>query len=285
MKYSIPRTMEEYVLALRDSTPQSKIVSGGTDFFIALRKGKYAPDMLISPYFVPELKKVSVDERTLYIGAMATMTEVAKVVEHVPEFWAIADAASNIGTPQIRNRATVAGNICNASPAGDMLPTLWIYEAGVDVLSADGCRKVIPISQFVLGPNKNALEVGQAVVGITFDRKMWSGYYSAFRKVGFRKYVSISRESAAVLIQTSEEGIVKDARIALGAVGSTPIRAYDAELILKDHRMTEETIEQVSKSIAEIIEKNCRPTNRQYKTIAAQGLVADTLNVLQNRKT
>lgn len=280
MRSFAPRTLEEYAAALREFTPQSKIVSGGTDFVIALRRGKFAPDILLSPAQIPELREIELTQTRLRIGAMACMSDIAKRLTHVPEFRAIADAAANVGTPQIRNRATVAGNLCNASPAGDMLPVAWLYGAELELLCADGTRKCVPAKQFVLGPQKNALAPQQAVIGILFDRSRCAGFRSAFRKIGFRSYVSISRESMGMLLRLAEGGTVGQARIALGAVGSTPIRALEAEEMMRGHVLDDALRQAVTESVAATIQANCRPANRLYKTEAARGLVADVFAAL-----
>lgn len=277
MRSFTPRSMEEYAAALAEFTPQSKIVSGGTDFAIALRHGKFAPDILLSPTRVPELREIELTQTRLRIGAMVCMADIADKLVQVPEFRAIADAAANVGTPQIRNRATVAGNLCNASPAGDMLPIAWLYGAELELLCADGTYENIPAEQFILGPQKNALKPQQAVTGILFDRNRCAGFRSAFRKVGFRSYVSIARESMGMLLRLSEDGTVAQAYIALGAVGSTPIRALEAEELMRGHVLDNALRQAVTESVAATIQANCRPANRLYKTEAARGLVADVL--------
>ena len=280
MQSLTPKTLAELAQALSAATEKAKIIAGGTDFIIKERAGKFAPDLLIYPGFIPELNTVTKENGVLRIGAAVPMNGITAALKDDKAFCAIADAASDVGSPQIRAKGTMAGNLCNASPAGDMLPVAWLYGAELELLCADGTRKCVPAEQFVLGPQKNALAPQQAVIGILFDRSRCAGFRSAFRKIGFRSYVSISRESIGMLLRLAEGGTVGQARIALGAVGSTPIRALEAEEMMRAHVLDDALRQAVTESVAATIQANCRPANRLYKTEAARGLVADVFAAL-----
>lgn len=278
-----PRTMAQLAAALAQATPASRIVAGGTDLVIQLHQGRTEPDLLIYPGQIPELKAVQLEEDRLYIGAMATMAQLAAALEPMPEFRAIADAASKVGTPQIRNKATMAGNLCNASPAGDMLPISRLYDLELEALSGDGMVTRLPADGFVLGPGRTALRPGQAVVGLVIDRQRWAGYVSAFRKIGFREHVSIAREGIGALVRFAPDGTIQDARLTLGAVASAPIRIPEAEERMKGKKLDSALLEEVTAITAQTIQDNCRPANRLYKTQAARGLTADLFTLLQAR--
>lgn len=278
-----PKTLEQLADALAQATPNTRVVAGGTDLVIQLHQGQVEPDLLIYPGQIPELRAIRLEEDRLYIGAMATMAELASELESVPEFRAIADAASKVGTPQIRNKATMAGNLCNASPAGDMLPVGRLYDLKLEALSGDGGIETIPMEQFILGPRKNALRPGQAVVGLAIDRKRWTGYVSAFRKIGFREYVSIAREGMGALIKFAPDGTVQDARLTLGAVATAPIHVTEAEALMAGRILDQNLLKEISVITAQTIHNNCRPVNRLYKTEAAQGLVADLFAMIKER--
>lgn len=278
-----PKTLAEFSAALAQATSKTRILSGGTDLVIQLHQGRTDPDLLIYPGQIPELHEIRLTEDTLHIGAMATMAELAAALDPIPEFRAIADAASRVGSPQIRSKATMAGNLCNASPAGDMLPVSRLYDLELEVLSGDGTVSRLPADGFILGPGKNALQPGQAVVGLIFDRKRWAGCVSAFRKIGFREYVSIAREGMGALVRFQPDGVIQEARLTLGAVATAPIRIPEAEERMIGRTLDRALLEEVTAITAQTIHNNCRPANRLYKTEAARGLAADLFTLIQER--
>lgn len=283
MNSLIPKTMDQLAAALAQATSSTRVAAGGTDLVIQLRQGKSDPDLLIYPGQIPELREIRLTGERLSIGAMVTMAELAVALESVPEFRAIADAASKVGTPQIRNKATMAGNLCNASPAGDMLPVGRLYDLELEVLSGDGTTGVIPMERFILGPRKNALQPGQAVVGLSIDRSRWAGCISAFRKIGFREHVSIAREGMGALVRLAPDGTIQEARLTLGAVAIAPIRIPEAEERMVGKKLDQRLLEEITPITAQTIHDNCRPANRLYKTEAARGLTADLFALLQER--
>lgn len=278
-----PKTMDELASALAQATPASRVVAGGTDLVIKMHQGRTVPDLLIYPGQIPELHEIRLTEETLHIGAMATMVELTAALEPVPEFRAISDAASKVGSPQIRSKATMAGNLCNASPAGDTLPVSRLYDLELEVLSGDGTITPLPADGFILGPGKTALQPGQAVVGLNFDRKRWAGYVSAFRKIGSREYVSISRVGMGALVKFAPDKTIRDARLTLGAVATTPIRIPEAEERMVGRVLDQDLIREVTAITSQTVHDNCRPANRLYKTEATRGLVADLFAMILER--
>ena len=196
------------------------------------------------------------------------MNGITAALKDDKAFCAIADAASDVGSPQIRAKGTMAGNLCNASPAGDMLPVSWLYDAQLELMNADGTASVTP---------------DQAVTAILIDLKQFEGFVSAFHKIGSRERVSISREGLAAAVRLDENGKVEQARLSLGAVGGTPIRVTDAEEYMRGRVLDEKLVEEITPMVAETIHNNCRPANRLYKTEAARGLTADTFAKLMSR--
>ncbi|MEA4994813.1 Nicotinate dehydrogenase FAD-subunit [bioreactor metagenome] len=284
MRCLTPGTLEELADALSRLTEKSEIIAGGTDYVIRARRDGLEPDVLLYLGGIPALHELCLGERELRVGAMVTMRELAEGLEAVPEFRAIADAACDVGSPQIRNKATMVGNLCNASPAGDMLPVSWLYNAKMELLSGDGSTCLIPVSEFILGPQKNALEPGQAVLSVVMDRRPVEGCISAFKKIGSRERVSISREGIAACVRLEKGGAIAQARLTLGAVAATPLRIPEAEAMMEGRRLEDdELLADVTRVVARTIHENCRPANRQYKTEAARGLTADLFMQLKER--
>ena len=279
----MPKTMEELSASLSRCTPKSAIVAGGTDWTLRQRRQNLQPDLLLFPGGIEALHQIQVTDDTLLIGSMATMQQIADTLLPYPEFRAICDAASHVGSPQIRNKATMAGNLCSASPAGDMLPIALLYDAELQILSADGTAAFISAKDFITGPGKNILLPGQIVTGIRIDRKNLGSCVSAFCKIGYRRHVSIARESMAILLFRHQNGITSDARITLGAVSDTPIRVPEAELLMRGRFPDTDMLKEITPVISRTIHSHCRPKNRLYKTEAAKGLVADTFLLLYQR--
>lgn len=283
MQSLTPKTLAELAQALSTATEKAKIIAGGTDFIIKERAGKFAPDLLIYPGFIPELNTVTKENGVLRIGAAVPMNGITAALKDDKAFCAIADAASDVGSPQIRAKGTMAGNLCNASPAGDMLPVSWLYDAQLELMNADGTASVTPVNGFITGPQKTILRPDQAVTAILIGLKQFEGFVSAFHKIGSRERVSISREGLAAAVRLDENGKVEQARLSLGAVGGTPIRVTDAEEYMRGHVLDEKLVEEITPMVAETIHNNCRPANRLYKTEAARGLTADTFAKLMSR--
>ena len=283
MQSLTPKTLAELAQALSAATEKAKIIAGGTDFIIKERAGKFTPDLLIYPGFIPELNTVTKENGVLRIGAAVPMNGITAALKDDKAFCAIADAASDVGSPQIRAKGTMAGNICNASPAGDMLPVSWLYDAQLELMNADGTASVTSVNGFITGPQKTILQTDQAVTAILIGLKQFEGFVSAFHKIGSRERVSISREGLAAAVKLDENGRVEQARLSLGAVGGTPIRVMDAEEYMRGRVLDEKLVEEITPMVAETIHNNCRPANRLYKTEAARGLTADTFAKLMSR--
>jgi len=279
MRCLTPDSMEALARALAACSEKSCLLAGGTDAVIRLRKTGEEPDLLVYPGAVPELREIALTETSLRIGSMVTMARLADAAEMAGEFRAIADAAGGVGSPQIRNKATIGGNLCSASPAGDLLPVVWLYGAKIEILAADGALRRLSVEEFLLGPGKTALKCGEAVTAVVFPRT-GERAVSAFRKIGSRQHVSIARESAAAWLALEKDGTVKEARLTLGAVSGTPIRVGAAEELLRGQMLTEEMQENLWPVVAEAVRSHCRPANRAYKTEAARGLTADLLAAL-----
>ena len=250
MQSLTPKTLAELAQALSAATEKAKIIAGGTDFIIKERAGKFAPDLLIYPGFIPELNTVTKENGVLRIGAAVPMNGITAALKDDKAFCAIADAASDVGSPQIRAKGTMAGNLCNASPAGDMLPVSWLYDAQLELMNADGTASVTPVNGFITGPQKTILRPDQAVTAILINLKRFEGFVSAFHKIGSRERVSISREGLAAAVRLDENGKVEQARLSLGAVGGTPIRVTDAEEYMRGRVLDEKLVEEITPMVA-----------------------------------
>lgn len=277
-----PRTMEELFSDLRRMTPHSRIISGGTDLIVGLRQGRVEVDALLFPGDLPELNVLSREGEMVEIGAACSMSRLAAFFAVDPQLAAIGDAAGDMGSVQIRNRATIGGNIAGASPAGDLIPALWLLSAEAVVAGPDGLRAA-DLSQLVLGAGRTGLQYNEALVAFRFPRPPRNSI-SAYHKVGSRGQVTIARLGVAVQIIFGRDGRVEDSRVVLGAVAQTPVRAPAAEAVMAGREFGTGAVRAAGKVLADfILEINKRP-NRQYKAWAGPGALADACRKISVRR-
>jgi CO/xanthine dehydrogenase FAD-binding subunit len=204
-----PRSLEE-ALTLKVERPEAVPIQGGTDLMVALNFDHLRPPAILNLNEVAELRGWSRENGTLRLGAGLTYTELMAggVADALP---ALAEASRTVGSPQIRNRGTIGGNLGTASPAGDALPPLLIDEAEVEAASVRGTRR-IPLGDFLVGPKKNALEDDELIVGVVVEPCREP---QTFMKIGPRNAMVIAVCSLA-LVADRERG---ELRAAFGSSG------------------------------------------------------------------
>jgi CO/xanthine dehydrogenase FAD-binding subunit len=205
------------------------VIAGGTDFYPA-RQGRPLPESALDLCGIEGLHGIARDAAGWRIGAATTWTEIAKA-DLPPAFDALRAAAREVGSIQIQNAGTIAGNLCNASPAADGVPPLLALDAVVECASLAGTRR-LALSDFLLGPRKTALLPGELVTAILVP-DLPADARSAFHKLGSRRYLVISIAMVAVLIAPDADGRVAVARVAVGAASPVARRlpAVEAALI------------------------------------------------------
>lgn len=272
----IPTTMEELGEALSQLTEKSLVLAGGTDLVLVMRAKLLEPDIVLCLTDVPQLREIQITPERVVIGTMVTMHDLELATNGIPDLQALADASSDVGSPQVRNKATVGGNVANASPAADTPSVLWALGAQVDIMGPGGVRRLMPICEFMLGSKKTALNPGEIIVGFIIDRTALRGWRSAYHKLGHRTRVTISRIGMTIVVREDENGIVQDARVVAGAIKPIPFELKAAEDILRGQR--------ADPSLAEAIGATFKGnTRRVYKENAAKGVAEDVLLLLKNR--
>ena len=240
-EYLKPDSIKETISILSQFGEKAQILNGGTDLIVEMRDKIIQPEYLVDIKAIPQLNKITYDEQEgLEIGATVTLNEISnsKVVQtHYP---ILVKACKTVGSYQVRNRATLVGNICNASPAADIAPPLLVLEAKVNIIGPTG-EKIVPINQFFTGVKKNILKKGEIVTSITIPpiKGKWVGVYL---KQGRKKEVDLATVGVAVVCIRGE------VRIALGAVAPVPIRAFKTEELLKGKTIDESLLEKAGKS-------------------------------------
>jgi CO/xanthine dehydrogenase FAD-binding subunit len=232
-------SLEEASKALIDNKGKAMILNGGTDLLVRLRDDLIEPQTIVDIKRIKDLKEVSYDEiKGLTIGALTTMNELGDIDVIQENYSFLSEAAHTVGSLQIRNRATLAGNICNASPLADTATSLLTLDAKVNTYHAENGTRSISIHEFFTGPRTNSLEVGEIVTSITIPPTKGKGVYV---KNARREEVDLSTVGVAVFKDDKH-----NFKIALGAVAATPIRAYKAEEIISNSNLTEEMITQAA---------------------------------------
>ncbi len=248
MEYFSPQTVSEAVGLKRKWEKKATLIAGGTNVIPDLRAKAVHPEVLIDISHFKNLSYIREDKKKIRIGALTTISELttSKIIEE----WAplLSQAANQIGNPLVRNRATIAGNLADASPAADTAVALLVLEAKVVAIRDGGRSRQIPIEGFFAGPNQSALEKDEIIREIVFP-KPGSNAGMAYAKLGLRNSMAISVVSAAVLLEIKGQRCSR-ARIGLGAVAPAPIRAYQIEETLAGREITPELIEICSKEVS-----------------------------------
>lgn len=245
-EYLAPKTLGEACNLLAELGSGAKVMAGATDLIPPMRDKAFTADYLIDIKNIPGLDYLEYDEKEgLKIGALTKLRtiETSPIVKEKNP--ATAHAAKVIASTQIRAKATMAGNICNASPSNDSSPNLLVQEAKLLVQGPNKDR-VIPFNEFFVGFKKTALEPGEIVTGIVIP-PLAENEAAAYYKHAVRKAMDLAIIGVAVKIRV-ENGICTDAKIALGAVAVTPIRAPKAEEVLIGKELTEEVIAAASEA-------------------------------------
>ncbi len=276
VKCYAPKNMEELFSELAKMTPESKIIAGGTDLNIRMRMGLTKADALLFVGGINEMRQIVEKDGKVEIGAAATMSEIAKSPLLQGGLAAIADAAGDVGSAQIRNNATIGGSVANASPAGDIIVPLFLLKAEAVIANSKGELRCLPISEVVLGPSKNCLSYDEAIVKFVLPLAL-PGRSSAFVKLGFRKAVTIARIGLTVSLNVGADGLIKEAEMMVGAISLVPLRMEAAEQYMLGKR-PDEAVETVGRMLSDLImEKTPEEFDRDYKVGAARGAVDDLL--------
>jgi carbon-monoxide dehydrogenase medium subunit len=252
-EYFQPVSFEEALQALQEFQEDSRIIAGGTDLIPQMRQ-EARVKALVDITRIPGMNEIHHDHGTIRIGASVTHSQILRsrfIREKIPCLW---EAVSQIGSPQIRNIGTLGGNICNASPAADAVPPLLILEGTATITGRKGERS-IPLGSFFTGPGQTVLGPSEILKEISIPE--YSGHLcTAYLKLGRRTGVDLALVNVAVLLGMERDAkTCRSARICLGSVASTAIRAEKTEALLIGGRLDESLIREAGLSAA----RECRP--------------------------
>ncbi|MEN6572350.1 MAG: xanthine dehydrogenase family protein subunit M [Anaerolineaceae bacterium] len=281
--YYLAETLDEAFILLERYKTKAKIVAGGTDLVLRIQERKITGiEVLVDISHVPEIKAIQEDERSITIGACITLTELVRSICICNEAPLLSQAASLIAGKQIRNVATIGGNVVNASPAADLIPALLVLEAVVITKTIQGISREVPLNQFLLGVRKVDLQPNEIVVGFKFLKPARDAF-SVFRKVQPRQAMAIAILNLAVYFRFEADHF-SEVRIAMGSVAPTAIRLYNLESRLKGISMDD-----ISKiPFDELLQSDLSPISdfrgtREYRLLLAQRLLQSEINDLLNK--
>ena len=249
-EYIEPRSIPEICSLLYRYGDEAKILAGGTDLLVRMKEKEIRPRYLIDLKAIPGLNFIRyVEGNGITIGALTCLSDLEESPLIQEKARILTRAAPTIGAIQTRNKATLGGNLCNASPAADMAPALLALEARVKLIGLEG-ERIIPLEDFFLGPGKTCLNPGEILAEIIIPGKML-GKTGVYLKHSTRRALDLAIVSTAVVMETgSDRAYIQDIKIALGAVAPTPLRLKSVEEMLKQELPEEPLLEQAAQKAA-----------------------------------
>ncbi|HEY3209762.1 MAG TPA: FAD binding domain-containing protein [Actinomycetota bacterium] len=220
MDVFLSRTLEE-ALEVKGRHPEALPIAGGTDVMVELNFDRHRPEAILDVSRIPELQQWRRENGAVFLGAGVTYS---RIMRELNQFAPWVQASRTIGSPQIRNRGTVGGNLGTSSPAGDALPVIAAHDADVVLARAGGLTRSVPWHDFMVGPKKNTLQPDELIIGTRWKALLGPG---SFSKIGTRNAMVISMAGLCLLLD--EEG--RTVRVALGSVAPTIVRAPEAEAL------------------------------------------------------
>jgi len=273
--YHLPATLFEALTLYRDAPEGSRLVAGATDILPWARDGRagdvHLPAM-IDLSRVAELAGYSVADGRVRLGANVVYQQFLTDETLKRQLPCMPDCAIWFADDQIRQQATLAGNVVNASPAADGVPPLLALNADIEIARLEGgdvARRVMSVADFIEGPGRTALQPGEIVTALICDAL--DGYGGSFQKVGQRRSLVISTVCAACVIKTDAAGEhFEDVRLALGGIGPVPVRLSDIEAMLKGRKISRQLIADASVIPADRVASR---TRQDYRRAVVRGFV------------
>lgn len=273
--YKIDRITEALEI-LENYKEKSKVLAGGTDLVIEIKERKLNRSVLIDISSIHEMKFIRQQGEFIEIGAGTTFTEISN--NEIIKFKAkgLSDAARSVGSPQIRNRGTIGGNICNGSPAADTVPPLLALDAICLIRTKDNYRE-IKLKDIYLDKGKVDLKDNEMLYSVKFKTPS-NNQHLGFSKLGLRKALAISRISCSIFIEVDEKDYCKCIRIGSGAISKAPSREYELERVLNGQKIDNKFIEKGCFLFENIVEERLKGrSSMEFKREAIKGVFKDAL--------
>ena len=271
MEYRSPGSVREAVNLLAAHGGGAQVLAGGTDLLVKLRGGYVAPEVVVDVKAIPQLRGIGEDARGFRIGAATSCAEIGEHAALAAAWPGVVEALQLIGSTQIQGRATLGGNLCNASPAADSVPAMIAAGVVCEVAGPAGQREV-PVETIVTGPGRTALARGEFVVAFRLPKpQAHSG--DAYLRFIPRTEMDIAVVGAGVALALDDQGVCTHARVALGAVAPTPLLVADAAAALIGTRVDDVALA----ALAAAASAACKPIDDKRGTVAYRIKVAGVL--------
>jgi len=242
--YLFPASVEEALAMLGQYEGKARIIAGGTDLILQLRRGEKEAQVLIDITRIPELKGIRLEGDYIVLGAVTTHAEAAESPLINSRARVLAQACRSVGSPQIRNVGTIGGNLVNAMPAADSAIALTALEAEIEVAD-EGGRRWVPIREFFLGVGRCCVDPSRQLVTAIRFRALGENEGSAFQRFARRRALILPILNVGVVVGW-DNGVFNRAAIAVGPVAPVPFRAGKAEAVLKGAPVGEKSIEEAA---------------------------------------
>jgi carbon-monoxide dehydrogenase medium subunit len=270
-QYLAAKTINEAVHAHNQANGSARFLAGGTDLLVQIKSGIKKPDLVIDVKKIVELNSIDeVSENEFVIGASVSGANLNRNKKFASLWPGVLEAFRLIGSEQIQGRASLGGNLCNGSPAGDSVPALIAAGCLAVIAGPDG-RKELPIEEFHTGPGRTILKNGEMLVSLKFPKREKNSA-DAYLRMTPRTEMDIAVVGCGVNI-TLENDICTSARVSLGAVAPTPLLIKEASEIMTGTNLNDEVLEKVSKLCMD----SCNPINDKRGTIEYRTKVAGVL--------
>ncbi len=282
--YHLAKNIPDALHVLTQAPGPARLISGGTDLLLDLQQGRHSPvHTLVDVTHVPEMSIIEIRQDRLFVGAAVPLNSVVASPLVQRHAQALVEAAGLIGGPQVRNTATLGGNVAHALPAGDGTIALLALDASAEVANQRGLRQV-PMRELFLGPGRSALDPqNDMLVGFYLPLRS-TGQGSAFKRVMRPQGVAIAILNSAVWVQREGERIA-GIRIAMGPAGPTPFRALAAEETLRMQLMDEESVSRAIETLLAEARFRTSPhrATLEYRREMANILLTDSLTLAWHR--
>ena len=279
--YYEPETVAEATALLAQHGGRAKVIAGGTDLLVQMKVERIAPQAVISLNRIPGLERTEVLEKSLRIGARASILSIERHPLIQTHYQALAEACANFSSTQVQTMGTIGGNLGNASPAADSAPSLLAFGATLTLAGPEG-ERTLPLADFFLGPGRSALQAGEIITAVTLPQPQ-PGTGSAFAKVS-RVTNDIAKANCAVVLVRGAGNRIVDCRLAFGSVAPTPMRARQTEALLTGQVWSEALADAAAEAAAaEVTPIDDVRSTAAYRREVVRVMVSDGLRLAWER--